>query len=174
VQNDLPAAGVVRHRVALPCGRPDVLALRPDQLRHGSPILHPHLARRKLEFCWYVSEPVSIRLNGGAVPARSNQVGASGDLAWEKSHGRPERHPSPVLISFHASLEKDLPRRRSLRTRQERTAVFDYTEVFYNRERLHSRLAYRSPADYERNHEGGDCASGIDEEISIEEQARAA
>jgi putative transposase len=80
-----------------------------------------------------------------------------------------------VCESFHASLEKDLLRRRSLRTRQEaRTAVFDYIEVFFNRERLHSTLGYGSPEEYERDHERSDWASGTDQEIVIEVQARAA
>ncbi|MBN8595646.1 MAG: IS3 family transposase [Anaerolineae bacterium] len=30
-----------------------------------------------------------------------------------------------------------------------RTALFDFIEVFYNRQRLHSSLGYRSPADFE-------------------------
>ena len=30
-----------------------------------------------------------------------------------------------------------------------RTKVFDYIEVFYNRQRLHSSLNYHSPAHFE-------------------------
>jgi putative transposase len=46
-----------------------------------------------------------------------------------------------AIESYHATLEKDLPRRRSFRTKQEaRTAIFDYLESFYNRQRLHSTL----------------------------------
>lgn len=80
-----------------------------------------------------------------------------------------------VCESFHASLEKDLLRRRSLRSRQEaRTAIFDYIEAFYNRERLHSTLGYRSPADYEHDHqERSDWARERDV-IFIEEQSKAA
>lgn len=82
-----------------------------------------------------------------------------------------------AIESYHATLEKDLLRRRSFRTRQEaRTAVFDYIESFYNRERLHSTLGYRSPDEYERDHgeRRDDCASGTDEMIFNQEQARAA
>ena len=79
-----------------------------------------------------------------------------------------------VCESFHASLEKDLLRRRSLRSSQEaRTAVFEYIEAFYNRERLHSTLGYRSPAEYEHDHERSDCMR-TDFTISIQEQAKAA
>lgn len=82
-----------------------------------------------------------------------------------------------AIESYHATLEKDLLRRRSFRTKQEaRTAIFDYIETFYNRERLHSRLGYRSPDEYERDHDErrDDCASGTDEMIFIEERAEAA
>lgn len=30
-----------------------------------------------------------------------------------------------------------------------RSAIFDYIEVFYNRQRLHQTLGYKSPMDYE-------------------------
>jgi putative transposase len=80
-----------------------------------------------------------------------------------------------AIESYHATLEKDLLRRRSFRIRQEaRTALFDYLEVFYNRERLHSTLGYRSPEEYEHDHhERGDCERE-EEIIFIEEQAKAA
>jgi integrase-like protein len=52
--------------------------------------------------------------------------------------------------------------------------VFDYIEVFFNRERLHSTLSYRSPAEYEQDYyERGDCARE-EEAIFIEQQAKAA
>jgi putative transposase len=83
-------------------------------------------------------------------------------------------YDNAVCESFHASLEKELLRRRSLRTRQEaRTALFDYIEVFYNRERLHSTLGNRSPAEYERDHETADRAPA-EENNFIEQRAKAA
>ena len=84
-------------------------------------------------------------------------------------------YDNAVCEAFHATLEKELLRRRSFRTKQEaRTAIFDWIETWYNRERRHSRLGYRSPEHYERDHKGGDYASGTDEKIFIEEQAKAA
>jgi putative transposase len=60
-----------------------------------------------------------------------------------------------VAESFFATLKKELVHRRSWPTKDElRTAVFDYIEVFYNRERRHSTLGQRSPAEYERIHLG--------------------
>jgi transposase InsO family protein len=86
-----------------------------------------------------------------------------------------DRYDNAVCESFHASLEKDLPRRRPLRSRQEaRTAIFDHIEVFSNRERLHSTLGYRSPAEFENDHERSDCADGTNQKTFTGEQARAA
>ncbi len=51
------------------------------------------------------------------------------------------------MASFFASLKKEHVHLARFRTRAEaRAAVFDYVEVFYNRQRLHSALGYRTPA----------------------------
>jgi putative transposase len=56
-----------------------------------------------------------------------------------------------VAESFFATLKKELINRRSWPSKAElRTEVFDYIETFYNRERRHSTLGQRSPADYEK------------------------
>ena len=34
---------------------------------------------------------------------------------------------------------------------QARAAIFEWIEVFYNRERLHSALGFKSPVDFETN-----------------------
>jgi putative transposase len=55
-----------------------------------------------------------------------------------------------VIESFHATIKKDLLHRRSWPTKTEaRTAIFDYIETFYNRERLHSTLGMLSPEQFE-------------------------
>ena len=56
-----------------------------------------------------------------------------------------------VQESFHSTIKKELLYRRSWPTKQEaRTAVFEWIEVFYNRERRHCTIGYYSPAEYER------------------------
>jgi transposase InsO family protein len=55
------------------------------------------------------------------------------------------------MESFFASLKKELTHDESFATREEaRAAVFEYIEVFYNRQRRHSSLGYVSPAEYEQ------------------------
>ena len=58
-----------------------------------------------------------------------------------------------VAESFFATIKGELIDRQSWATRtQVRRAVFEYVEVFYNRQRLHSSLGYLSPANYEKIH----------------------
>ena len=52
------------------------------------------------------------------------------------------------MESFFVSLKREQVHEARFRTRAEaRAAVFDYVEVFYNRQRLHSALGYRTPAE---------------------------
>lgn len=53
--------------------------------------------------------------------------------------------------SFFASLKKELVHHEDYATRAEaRASIFEYIEVFYNRQRRHSTLGYVSPAEYEQ------------------------
>jgi putative transposase len=66
-------------------------------------------------------------------------------------------YDNAVCESFHATLEKELLKGRSFKTRQEaKTAIFDWVEAWYNPTRRHSRLGYRSPDQYERHHDWQD------------------
>lgn len=64
-----------------------------------------------------------------------------------------DAYDNAVAESFFATLKKELVYREGpWRTRRElATAVFDYIEVFYNRERRHSTLGYYSPLEFEQN-----------------------
>jgi putative transposase len=64
-----------------------------------------------------------------------------------------------VAESFFATLKRELVDDAGWATRDEaRTAVFEYIEVWYNRERRHSSLGYLSPVAYERQLEATQAA----------------
>ena len=55
-----------------------------------------------------------------------------------------------VVEAFYSTLKTELIHRHTWATRaQARQAIFEFIEVFYNRQRLHSSLGYVSPAEYE-------------------------
>jgi putative transposase len=59
-------------------------------------------------------------------------------------------YDNAAMESFWSTLKQELIYRRHFVTRDEaRRAIFDFIEVFYNRQRLHSSLDYRSPIDFE-------------------------
>jgi len=56
------------------------------------------------------------------------------------------------MESFFASLKKELVHDEDYATREEaKASVFEYIEVFYNRQRRHSALGYESPERYEEH-----------------------
>jgi transposase InsO family protein len=56
-----------------------------------------------------------------------------------------------VVESFFATLKRELVYRHRFSTRaQAIQAIFEYIEVFYNRQRRHSHLGYLSPEQFER------------------------
>ena len=62
---------------------------------------------------------------------------------------------SAPMESFFASLKREQVHLTRFRTREEaKAAVFDYIEIFYNRQRLHSALGYRTPVEARASLEG--------------------
>jgi putative transposase len=58
-----------------------------------------------------------------------------------------------VAESFFGTLKRELVHRHLFPTRTAaRTAVFDYIEVFFNRQRRHSTIGQLSPAEFERRY----------------------
>ena len=58
-------------------------------------------------------------------------------------------HDNAPMESFWATLKSELTQHQRYATRVEaQLDLFWYIEVFYNRQRLHSRLGYQSPATY--------------------------
>lgn len=59
-------------------------------------------------------------------------------------------YDNAVMEAFWSTLKLELIYRRQFENAaQVRQAIFDYIEVFYNRQRMHSALGYQTPADFE-------------------------
>jgi putative transposase len=93
--------------------------------------------RRPLEPAQYTSFAFGHRCRkAGVIPS----MGSVGDC-----------FDNAMAESFFATLECELLDRSTFRTRdQARAAIFDFIEVFYNRQRRHSSLGNMSPAEFER------------------------
>ena len=62
-------------------------------------------------------------------------------MAWDNA----------AMESFFSSLKQELTHHEQFNDREQaRSKVFNYIEVFYNRQRLHSALDYRSPEMFEK------------------------
>jgi transposase InsO family protein len=86
----------------------------------------------------YASEAYRQRLRAAGVVSSMSRRGNCYDNA--------------AMESFWSSLKRELVHRRQFQTRAEaQTAIFEWLEVFYNRERFHSALDYQSPVDFELN-----------------------
>ena len=65
-------------------------------------------------------------------------------------------YDNAVMESFFASLKAELvDHRRFVSPAQARAEIFHYIEAFYNRQRLHSTLGYRSPSQFEADFNNG-------------------
>ena len=61
-------------------------------------------------------------------------------------------YDNALMESFIGTLKTECVDRESYQTRQQaRHSIFEYLEVFYNRQRLHSSLGYVSPVIYEQH-----------------------
>jgi putative transposase len=90
--------------------------------------------------CQYTSLAFSQRLQAAGVVPSMGRVGDCYDNA--------------VAESFFATLKGELLDRAVWPTRAAaRLAIFEYLEVWYNRQRRHSTLGYRSPTAFEARHQ---------------------
>ena len=87
------------------------------------------------------SQYVSLAFGQAARQAGiARSMGSRGDC-WDNA----------VAESFFATLKKELIHRQSWPSRRELgSAVFEYIEAFYNRDRRHSTLGMRSPVEFEQ------------------------
>ena len=110
------------------CSDALVMALQ----RHGPP---PHgLLHHSDRGGQYASEPYRAMLERHGITQSMSRRGNCLDNA--------------PMESVFASLKKEHVHHVRYRTRAEaKAAVFDYIEIFYNRQRLHSGVGYRTPAE---------------------------
>ncbi len=68
-----------------------------------------------------------------------------------------------VIESFWATLKRELvyPRQRFATRDEARSAIFEFIEIYYNRERLHSSLAYETPEHFEYLKQRADTLIGL-------------
>lgn len=77
-------------------------------------------------------------------------------LASHKALGSMSRkancYDNAAMESFWATLKAEMRMTKPFETKEQaRLAIFDYIETFYNRERIHSSLGYRTPIDFEKH-----------------------
>jgi transposase InsO family protein len=91
---------------------------------------------------------------------RGSQYTADDYLTLLKTYGirvsmsdKGNPYDNAMMESFFSTLRAELTELERFPTRQAaRTAVFEFLELFYNRQRLHSSLGYRSPMTFETAH----------------------
>jgi len=95
--------------------------------------------RRPVEFTQFTSWVFTRRVqDAGLAPS----MGSIGDC-----------YDNGMMESFWGRMQTELLDRRRWRTRIElANAIFEYLEIFHNRQRRHSALGMLSPVEYERLH----------------------
>jgi transposase InsO family protein len=80
---------------------------------------------------------------------RNDVLARGGKLSMS---GKGNAYDNAVVESFFSSLKNELVHHESFKTQEHaRAAIFDYIEVFYNRQRLHAALNYMTPVAYEQS-----------------------
>jgi putative transposase len=90
--------------------------------------------QRQVELAQYTSTEFTLFCD--VIKVRTS-VGRTG-VCWDNA----------AAESFFATLKNEMYHRQKFTTRaRARFAVAEYIEIFYNRQRLHSTLGYRTPAE---------------------------
>jgi putative transposase len=112
-------------------------------LRHRRPA--GQLLHHSDQGCQYTSRAYQHALAQAGMTVSMSRVGN----CWDNA----------VAESFFATIKRELLDRQSwTSTAALRHAVFEYIDVYYNRERLHSSLNYRTPAQIERHYHAAQTA----------------
>ena len=122
---------------------------------------------------WSMSHRIDTALVNNAFRMALHQREPSGGLIWHTDRGsqyasdghrkllsaygvlqsmsrKGDCWDNAVSESFFHSLKSEMVNHRRFQTRAEANqAIFDYIEIFYNRQRLHSYIGYMSPVEYE-------------------------
>lgn len=94
------------------------------------------MLRRPVESAQYAATAYQQQLRTAGITASMSRTGN----CWDNA----------CVESFFGTLKRELVYHRQYTTRSEATQdIFEYIEVFYNRQRRHSTLGYRSPAEFE-------------------------
>jgi transposase InsO family protein len=107
--------------------------------RRTTGVLERSVVRRSAEFGQYTSWAFTRRAKeSGLVPS----MGTIGDC-----------YDNAVIESFWGRMQTELLNRRRWKTRIElANAIFEYLQVFHNRQRRHSALRMLTPIEYEKLH----------------------
>jgi len=63
--------------------------------------------------------------------------------------GRGDCYDNAAMELFFSTLKSELVNREKFQTEQEaRQRIYEYIEIYYNRQRRHSTLNYQTPAEY--------------------------
>src|SRR5207249_1523370 len=129
----------------LPCGRHRVARLRRQVALHarrmalGQRRPQPGLIHHTDQGALYTSVAYQRLVEQTGLVASMSRKGNCYDNA--------------VVESFFSTLKNELAHERDYHTREEAQAeVFEFIEVFYNRQRLHQALGYVSPVQFETHH----------------------
>ena len=92
-----------------------------------------------------------IRITGGAVDVTIRRPADVATQVIVPSMSRKGNcYDNAVAESFFSTLKNELVHDRRFATREEaQTQVFEFIEIFYNRQRLHQTLGYVTPVQFE-------------------------
>lgn len=96
----------------------------------------PGLLHHSDQGCQYTATAYLQRLTSAQIQLSMSGVGNCYDNA--------------MVESFFSILKTECVTGVFPTQREARTTIFEYLEVWYNRQRLHSSLGYRSPVDFEQ------------------------
>jgi putative transposase len=92
----------------------------------------------------------TTRIKACSSPRSRSAGGSARPESCRRSEPSAPGYDNAFAESF-STLKRELVHRRRFRTRDEaRAAIFEFIEVFYNRQRRHSTIGMLSPAEFER------------------------